>query len=117
MNLASCSSTCFALGPGNCISRRGNFVSVAAIISSSLVKRLAVDVDEWTARAAERAYTYPVERVLAGRRKLNLRRRGLAVDRPGRKFEGTGGDCGLAFAFPADAAVPIIFKDYTTCRR
>src|ERR1700682_688846 len=45
---------------------------------------------------------------------LNLRRRGWAEDRPGRKFCGARGCNCDSFAFPADASVPIIFKNYTT---
>jgi len=52
--------------------------------------------------------------VLAVRGRLNLRRRGLAGDRPGRKFRGTDGCYCVSFAFPADASVLIIFKNYTT---
>src|ERR1700732_2871872 len=44
---------------------------------------------------------------------LNLRRRGLDGDRTGRKFLGTVGCCCDSFAFPADASVPTIFKNYT----
>src|SRR6202158_3978685 len=45
---------------------------------------------------------------------LNLRRSGWAEDRPGRKFCGARGCNCDSFAFPADASVPIIFKNYTT---
>jgi hypothetical protein len=38
----------------------------------------------------------------------------LAGDRPGRKFWESVGCCCASFAFPADASVPIIFKNYTT---
>src|SRR5260370_41870397 len=48
------------------------------------------------------------------RGRLNLRRRGLAADRPGRKFCGARGCSCDSFAFPADASVPAIFKNYTT---
>src|SRR5713101_2266452 len=41
-------------------------------------------------------------------------RRGLAGDRPGRKFCGACGCSCDSFAFPADASVPTIFKNYTT---
>src|SRR5713101_4385373 len=41
-------------------------------------------------------------------------RRGLAGDRPGRKFCGARGCSCDSFAFPADASVPAIFKNYTT---
>src|SRR5229473_6948519 len=52
--------------------------------------------------------------VPAVRGRLNLRRRGLAGDRPGRKFCGACGCSCDSFAFPADASVPTIFKNYTT---
>src|SRR5258708_20575728 len=52
--------------------------------------------------------------VPAVRGRLNLRRRGLAGDRPGRKFCGVRGCSCDSFAFPADASVPAIFKNYTT---
>src|SRR5229473_3458139 len=54
--------------------------------------------------------------VLALTGRLNLRRRGLAADRPGRKFCGARGCSCDSFAFPADASVLIIFKNYTTIR-
>src|SRR5712664_4120061 len=60
-----------------------------------------------------RSYTYRVD-VLALRGRLNLRRRGLAGDRPGRKFWGARGCSCDSFAFPADASVLIIFENYTT---
>src|SRR5216683_2841914 len=60
-----------------------------------------------------RSYTYRVD-VLALRGRLNLRRRGLAGDRPGRKFWGIDGCYCASFAFPADASVLIIFENYTT---
>src|SRR5258707_15405975 len=53
-------------------------------------------------------------RVPAVRGGLNLRRRGLGVGRPGRKFWGARGCSCDSFAFPADASVPVIFKNYTT---
>src|SRR5260370_28270317 len=52
--------------------------------------------------------------VRAVRGRLNLRRRGLAGGRPGRKFCGARGCSCDSFAFPADASVLIIFENYTT---
>ena len=50
---------------------------------------------------------------LALRGRLNLRRRGLAGGRPERKFVGARGYWRFSFAFPADASVLAIFKNYT----
>src|SRR5260221_14593418 len=52
-------------------------------------------------------------RVPAVRGGLNLRRRGWAVGRPGRKFCGARGCSCDSFAFPADASVLAIFQNYT----
>src|SRR6202790_4902997 len=69
-----------------------------------------------TAHNGANAYTYRVTHVFAVRGRLNLRRRGLAGGRPGRKFCGARGYNCDSFAFPADASVPTIFKNYTTFR-
>src|SRR5882762_3370503 len=55
MNFASCSTTCLALGPGSCVSRRGSFVSrdfvsVVAIISSSLKEEEMIATTETKSR-------------------------------------------------------------------
>src|ERR1700719_4016268 len=41
MNRASCSTTCLALGPGSCMSRRGNFVS-CDFVSFNFVSGVAI---------------------------------------------------------------------------
>src|ERR1700682_2374556 len=69
-----------------------------------------------TAHNGANAYTYRVTQVFAVRGRLNLRRRGLAGGRPGRKFCGARGYNCDSFAFPADASVPTIFQNYTTFR-
>src|ERR1700680_379608 len=124
MNLASISSTCLALGPGSCISSRGNFVSrnfvsvVAIILPPS---RMVGGCSGWVTARRRRTHASARTRIAlthvpAVRGRLNLRRRGLAVGRPGRKFcEARGYSCD-SFAFPTDASVPTIFKNYTTFR-
>src|SRR6267154_849428 len=41
MNLVSCSRTCFAFGPGSCVSRRGSFAS-CDFVSFNLVSGVAI---------------------------------------------------------------------------
>src|ERR1700736_2474481 len=124
MNLASISSTCLALGPGSCISSRGNFVSrnfvsvVAIILPPS---RMVGGCSGWVTARRRRTNATARTRIAlthvpAVRGRLNLRRRGLAVGRPGRKFCGARGYSCDSFAFPTDASVPTIFKNYTTFR-
>src|SRR5882762_6934261 len=126
MYFVSCSTTCFAFGPGSCISRRGsfascdfvsfNFVSGVAIISSSfkdgqwLMWRDNCNSVSGEANVGTRI-ALPLVPAVLGR--LNLRRRGLAGGRPGRKFVGARGCWRFSFAFPADASVLTIFEDYT----
>src|SRR5258708_40223579 len=62
-----------------------------------------------TASARTRIALTHVSAVRGG---LNLRRRGWAVGRPGRKFCGARGCSCDSFAFPADASVLVIFKNY-----
>src|ERR1700676_483283 len=111
-----------AFGPGNGMSKWGsfmscNFVSGVAIISSSFKDgwrgcgRNAIA--ENGVPGALRAYTRCVALGTALRGRLNLRRRGLAGGRPGRKFVGARGCWRFSFAFPADASVLAIFKNYT----
>src|SRR6266478_2831085 len=68
----------------------------------------------WRGTNANARTRVALTHVPALRGRLNLRRRGLAGDRPGRKFWGTDGCCCASFASPADASVPIIFENYTT---
>src|SRR5271165_6087395 len=56
-------------------------------------------------------------RILPGERGLNLRRRGWGAVRRANNRWGIGVNDGASFAFPADAAVLCIFKDYTTFRK
>src|SRR5215469_13832908 len=50
----------------------------------------------------------------ARRRRVSRRRKGWGEDRRARKSRKTVGCWSISFAFPADASVPIIFKNYTT---
>src|SRR5256885_7250767 len=117
MNLASRSTIFFALGPGRAVMSRGVFVSVAVIMESSkLLANLLIGqrllwcrrrrADFFRARA-----DYSPGRS-AKQEFINRRRRGWVELRRARRR--CVGDGGWSFAFPADAAVPRIFDDYTT---
>src|SRR5260370_11601508 len=73
-----------------------------------------METARWRRTSANERRRMALTHVPAVRGRLNLRRRGLAGDRPGRKFRGTDGCYCVSFAFPADASVLIIFKNYTT---
>src|SRR5256885_10768394 len=117
MNLASRSTIFFALGPGRAVMSRGVFVPVAVIMKSSkLLANLLIGqrllwcrgrgADFFRARA-----DYSPGRS-AKQEFINRRRRGWVELRRARRR--CVGDGGLSSAFPADAAVPRIFNDYTT---
>src|SRR5256885_3344512 len=117
MNLASRSTIFFALGPGRAVMSRGVFVSVAVIMKSSKLSANLLIGQRLLWCRGRRADFFRVRADYspahsANWRFINRRRRGwVELRRVRRRCVGDGG---LSFAFPADAAVPRIFNDYTT---